>query len=175
MIELLKCRPSDLAGDLASGVHTLLRKEFLDDAPAETDYYCFHGPPALVLVLHEGPKLIGHLAVYERQVLIGNEVLQTGMIGGVTVAPEHRQQGHSRVLVIHAHEYLKSRHIPFSILFAHEPLVYRSAGYKLMQNPTRFVDIDGTSKTVVYRGSMYAELLQRRWPDQLLDLCGRVV
>ena len=38
-----------------------------------------------------------------------------------------------------------------------------------------FIHGDGTTKTFVYRGSMYAELAQRRWPNQLLDLRGSVV
>jgi hypothetical protein len=44
-----------------------------------------------------------------------------------------------------------------------------------MQNMMRFVEPDGTPRTLVYRGSMYAELSQRPWPDRLLDLRGRTV
>jgi predicted acetyltransferase len=107
--------------------------------------------------------------------LIAPYALDIGMLGEIVVAPERRRRGHSRVLVRRAHEQLKARNIPFSILFACEPRVYAASGYKLMQNETHFIDIDGTSKTLVYRGSMYAELLEKRWPNQLLDLCGRVV
>lgn len=48
------------------------------------------------------------------------------MLGGIVVAPDRRRQGHSRVLVRHAHELLIERHIPCSILFAYEPR-YRKA------------------------------------------------
>jgi predicted acetyltransferase len=102
-------------------------------------------------------------------------MLEIGMLGGVVVAPEQRRKGYSRILVRHAHEQLRDRLIPFSILFANNPRVYESSGYKLMQNATRFIDADGTQKTFVYRGSMYAELAERRWPNQLLDLRGSVV
>jgi hypothetical protein len=44
-----------------------------------------------------------------------------------------------------------------------------------MQNATRFIDADGSLKTFVYRGSMYAELSERRWLNQLLDLRGGTV
>jgi hypothetical protein len=70
---------------------------------------------------------------------------------------------------------LDSRSIPFSILFAYEPEVYASSNYNLMRNATRFVDADATTKTMVYRGSMYAELSRRHWPNQLLDLRGRFI
>jgi len=97
------------------------------------------------------------------------------MIGGVAIAPDHRGRGHSRVLVQRAHAYLKKRSIPFSILFAHEPRVYASSGYKLMRNETHFLDIDRDWKTFIYRGSMYAELSQSPWPNQIVNLRGPIV
>jgi predicted acetyltransferase len=83
--------------------------------------------------------------------------------------------GFCRSLVHGAHEYLRAASIPFSILFAFEPRVYASSGYKLMQNTTRFRDMDGKWKTLVYRGSMYAGLSGRPWPSLPIDLCGPVV
>jgi predicted acetyltransferase len=97
------------------------------------------------------------------------------MLGGIVVAPDRRRQGHSRVLVGHAHEHLKERRIPFSTLFAYEPRTYVCSGYKLIQNAMRFICPDGIQRTLVYRGSMYSELSRRRWPNQLLDLRGRMV
>ena len=44
-----------------------------------------------------------------------------------------------------------------------------------MQNETHFLDADGVWKSFVYRGSMYAELAERRWPNRMLDLAGGVV
>ena len=175
MAELLELSPADLAGDLLLRTHTLLSNAFPEDAPNEGDYYRTHGEPTAVLVLCEAPHVLGHLAPYLRQVRIGDEALEIGMLGGIVVAPEHRGRGCSRALVRHAHNRLRLGGTQFSILFAYEPRVYASCGYKLMQNETRFIDIDGRSKTLVYRGSMYAELAQSWWPNLLLDLQGRVV
>jgi predicted acetyltransferase len=100
--------------------------------------------------------------------------LQVGLIGEIAVAADHRGRG-SRGLVRQAHDDLRARSIPFSILFAFAPRVYASSGYKPMQNETRFRDIDGAWKTFVYRGGMYAELSDRAWPNQLVDLCGPAV
>jgi predicted acetyltransferase len=171
MMELLEFAPDDLGGDLASRIHELLS----DAWPDKGDYYRTRGAPTTVVILRRASHVLAHVGVYERQVAIGGELLEIGMLGGVVVAPDQRRKGHSRILVRHAHERLRSRHIPFSILFANEPRVYDSSGYKLMENATRFIDGDGTPKTFVYRGSMYAELAQRRWPNQLLDLRGSVV
>ena len=106
---------------------------------------------------------------------IGNETLQAGLLGEIAIAADRRRAGLARDLVRGAHEHLQARVLPFSILFAYEPRVYESSGYRMMQNQTRFLDTDGEWKTFVYRGSMYAELSGRPWPDQLVDLCGPAV
>lgn len=59
--------------------------------------------------------------------------------------------------------------------YARQPRVYLSSGYRLMQNKTHFLDVDGAWKTFVYRGSMYAELAERSWPNRMLELAGGVV
>ncbi len=159
MMELLDFAPDDLGDDLAARIHTLLHSTWPEDAPNEGDYYRTHGAPATVVILRQAQDVVAHLAIYQRQVGVGSETLEIAMLGGIVVAPEQRRRGHSR----------------FSILFAYEPAVYVSSGYKLMQNATRFVDADGILKTLVYRGSMYAELSRKRWPNQMLDLRGRVV
>lgn len=70
---------------------------------------------------------------------------------------------------------MRERSIAYAILFAFEPRVYESSGYRLMQNETRFLDADGQWKCFVLRGSMYAELLEKRWPNRAIDLCGPAV
>jgi predicted acetyltransferase len=175
MIELFEVRPDDLSGDLASAVYRLLRDAFPEDGGNEGDYYRKLGPPEIAIVLRDGPQIFGHLGVYTREVEIGNETLEIGMLGGVVVAPDRRRRGCSRLLVRRAHERLKERRIPFSILCAYEPRIYEGGGYRLMQNSMRFIEPDGTPRTLVYRGSMYAELSHRRWPNQLLDLRGPTV
>ena len=104
-----------------------------------------------------------------------NESLQAGLLGEIAIAADRRRAGLARDLVREAHEHLQARAIPFSILFAYEPRVYQSSGYRMMRNQMRFLDPDGQWKTFVYRGSMYAELSGRPWPDQLVDLCGPAV
>jgi len=61
MIESLESSPLALGGDLASGVHALLRDAFPDDAPSEGDYYRTHGAPRAVIILREAPHVIAHL------------------------------------------------------------------------------------------------------------------
>ena len=183
-MEFIETSRADLSGDLESGVQALLKEAFPDSGWARSnfpgmmdnsDYYAFCGPPAIIVILREGRQVIGHLAAYRREVEIGCEPLEIGMIGAVAIAPAYRGKGHSRALVQRAHAYLREGSIPFSVLFAYEPRVYESSGYKLMQNATHFLDVDHAWKTFVYRGSMYAELLERSWPNQIINLRGPVV
>ncbi len=156
-------------------VQALLADAFPEGASTNGDYYALHGTPDRILIAREAHRVVGHLAIYCRQVKMGGEGLEIGILGGVAVAQDDRRKGHCRRLLQRAHDYLRARSIPFSILFAFEPRVYLSSGYRPMQNETHFLDVDGAWKTFVYRGSMYAELAARPWPNRMVDLAGRVV
>jgi predicted acetyltransferase len=174
VVELLQKNLADLGGSLASQVRALLDEAFPDRPPGEA-HYVEYGTPPTILVLRDRGRAVGHLALCRREVGVGAETLAIGMIGDVAIAPDYRGRGHTHALFAHAHAHLTGQSLPFSVLFAYEPRVYASRGYNLMQNETRFLDADGAWKTFVFRGSMYAELSGRRWPNQLLDLRGRVV
>jgi predicted acetyltransferase len=173
--ELIEITRDALGGDLETTVQALLKQAFPEGSSTDGDYYALHGVPDCILIAREARQVVGHLAVYRRQVKMGSEVLEIGMIGAVAVAPDHRRRGHCRRLLLRAHDDLRARSIPFSTLFAFEPRVYLSSGYRPMQNETRFLDADGAWKTFVYRGSMYAELAERPWPNRMLELAGGVV
>ena len=176
MIELIRTSHIEASDEFAADVRALLNDAFPDGAPDElSGYYTRHGLPTATLLLRESRRVVGHLAIYERQIRIGNETLQAGLLGEIAIAADRRRAGLARDLVREAHEHLQAQAIPFSILFAYEPRVYESSGYRIMQNQMRFLDSDGQWKTFVHRGSMYAELSGRPWPDQLVDLCGPAV
>jgi len=174
-MELIETTRRELVRQLDCKVQALLGRAFPDVVSENGDYYALYETPAVIMILQRGEQVIGHRCAYQRRVIIAGEPTTIGMIGGVAVAPYHRRKGLGRTLVQRAHGYLRQRSMPFSILFACEPRVYLSSGYKLMQNEMRFRDTDGAWKTFVYRGSMYAELSARSWPNQVVDLCGAVV
>jgi predicted acetyltransferase len=173
--ELIEITRDALGGDLETMVQALLKQAFPEGSSTDGDYYALHGVPDRILIAREAQHVVGHLAVYRRQVKIGDEVLEIGMIGAVAVAPDHRRRGHCRLLLRRAHDDLRARSVPFSILFAFEPRVYLSSGYRPTQNETHFLDVDGAWKTFVHRGSMFAELAERPWPNRMLELAGGVV
>jgi predicted acetyltransferase len=157
MIEWIRTSHIEASNEFATEVHVLLNDAFPEGAPNElSGYYSRHGIPTTTMLLRESRRVVGHLAIYERQIKMGNEILQVGLIGELAIAAHRRRAGLARRLVRQAHENLQGRLIPFSILFAYDPRVYASSGYKLMQNQTRFLDADGQWKTFIYRGGMIA-------------------
>jgi len=172
-VELIETTRAGLTGPLETKVQGLLGEAFFDGAPV--DYYARLGIPTAILILVDGPQVVGHLALYRRVVGISDKDVEIGIIGGVAVAPAYRRRGHCRALMESAHAWLRQRGIPFSLLFAFQPDVYASSGYRIMQKQIRFLDGDGAWRTLVYRGGMYAELADRAWPNQPVDLRGPVV
>ncbi|HTI87078.1 MAG TPA: GNAT family N-acetyltransferase [Alphaproteobacteria bacterium] len=167
-MKLLRTEPRALSARLHAQVDTLLRTAF--DLEGSYDY----GPDRadMVLVLGDDDRAVGHAATYRRAISIGDETLTVGMIGGVAIDAAHRRHGHVRRLMAEVHRHFTAEALPFSLLFAFVPAVYRSSGYRDMTNTTRFLDHDGAWKDLVFRGGMVAELGGRRWPNLPIDLRG---
>ena len=163
----MQTAPDALSADLAAQVDTLLRAAF--DLKAPYDY----GPDRaeLALLLDNG-RVVGHAAAYRRAISIGDETVTVGLIGGVAIDRAERGRGHVRTLLAEVHRQFAAEALPFSLLFAFVPAVYRSIGYREMTNTTRFLDHDGVRKELVFHGGMVAELGDRRWPGLPIDLRG---
>jgi GNAT superfamily N-acetyltransferase len=173
-MDLIETTRAGLNGALGIEVQALIGQAFPDtDANGNDDGH--HGMPDSIMILRDGQQVVAHLALYRREVDIGDDAVEIGMVGSVAVRRDRQGRGLSRLLLANAHARLRERGIPFSILFACTPRVYLSIGYRLMANTTRFLDRDGTWKTLIYRGSMYAQLSARTWPDLPIDLRGPVV
>lgn len=150
-------------------------RSLLSDAfPEITDGFYRRQVPACLVTATEGEAIVGQLAVHERPVLIDGEAEVIGIIGLVAVAHTHRRRGVAANMLVKAHDYLRSKGIAYSILFAVSEKYYTGAGYREMENETAFIE-DGESKTFVYRGGMALSLSERPWAARRLDLQGEVV
>ena len=129
-MRLMQTASEALPADLTAQVDTLLRVCF--DLTAPYDY----GPDRaeIVLALDDAGKVVGHAAIYRRPISIGNETVAVGMIGGVAIAAAERGRGHVRTLMAEIHRQFAAEALPFSLLFAFVPAVYRSSGYREMSN-----------------------------------------
>lgn len=170
-MKLLRTEPGALSAGLHAQVDTLLRTAF--DLPGPYDY----GPDRaeVVLLADDSDRIIGHAATYRRAISIGDETVTAGMIGGVAIEAAERGRGRMRALLAEVHRQFTAEALPFALLFAFVPAIYRSSGYREMPNTTRFIDHDGRWKELVFRGGMVAELAGRRWPNLPIDLRGPAV
>ena len=169
-MQLVRIDHSELGGALARQTQDLLDLAFPDMAE---QYYQGEIPRKLILLLDDD-TVVGHLAAYIRQVSVGGEPMEIGILGGVAIAPNYRGKGLSKRLIAAAHQFLVNANIGFAVLFAFEPERYLSSGYRRMTTQMRFTE-HGEIKQFVYRGGMVAELGDRPWPDALLDLKGPTV
>lgn len=105
-IELITSHHIEDGSRFAAEVHDLLDAAFPEGAPNElAGYYARHGFPTATLLLSEERHVIGHLAIYEREIGIGAETVLAGLLGEVAVAADRTHQGLARRLVRSAHEH----------------------------------------------------------------------
>jgi hypothetical protein len=72
VIKLIRKGHIDRTDAYWSEVCGLLNNAFPDGAPDElNDYYSRHGIPKATLLLTAGPRVVGHLALYEREIRVG--------------------------------------------------------------------------------------------------------
>ena len=160
MIQLIRTNYIEADNELAAEARALLNDAFPDGAPNElSGYYARHGIPTATLLLREGRRAVGHLAMYERQIKIGDETVEVGLLGEIAIAADRRRAGLARHLVRQAHEDLQARSIPFSILFAYEPRVYASSGYQLIKRGS------STRMASGIRSSIAEACMQSSWED----------
>ena len=171
-MNLLRVKFDDVPGGLKEQLAALTRDAFLD---GQGQYG--YGPevPSLLILCVEEQAVIGHLATFVREMLVARRPMKLGLVGGVVVDEGYRRRGAAKAMILEAHNFFRSQAIEFSILFAIEPDIYRSSGYREMRNKTRFLDTDGVWREYIYRGGMVAELTDQPWEDQYLDLCGPTV
>jgi hypothetical protein len=86
-MELIETTRAGLVGPLKAKVQRPLGETFFNDATV--DYYAHLGVPEIILILRDGEEVAGHLALYRRAVGILDQDVEIGMIGGVTIAPNH--------------------------------------------------------------------------------------
>jgi len=107
MLELIKTSRIEDRSEFAAQVDALLNAAFPDGAPNERSaYYSRHGVPTTSMLLSDGGRAVGHLAIYERDIKIGEEALRVGLLGEIAIAADRRGAGLARRLVREAHEDL---------------------------------------------------------------------
>ena len=97
MLELIETSCIEEGSAFAVEVDALLNDAFPDGAPNERSaYYARHGVPTTSMLLSDGGRVVGHLAIYERDIKIGEEALRVGLLGEIAIAADRRGAGLGR-------------------------------------------------------------------------------
>lgn len=123
--------------------------------------------------IEDGNKVIAHTALHEK--IITTEIRDIRIVGiaEVLVHPDYRRQGLAKMVLDAAHRWGKKHGFEFSLLFFGEENVYKSSGYKLINNPIKYVDYKTNEEKVDTSPIiMVKALTEKTWPNGLIDLNG---
>jgi predicted GNAT family N-acyltransferase len=126
-------KTEDLPQDLKSEIRRWLVETFLDEhddtAWANVDWH---------ILGWVGEELVSHVEIIERVVLVGNEMLAVGGIGGVVTKPHWRHRGYASSIMKIAQKHLcESLRLKFGLLMCDESVIpfYEQLGWKVISGP----------------------------------------
>ncbi|OAN76451.1 hypothetical protein A8B78_02925 [Jannaschia sp. EhC01] len=166
----------EVSPDLKACADALLREAYGKDGDADDAEVDTNGNPPeayrAFLALDAYGNVVGHLAAYMRGVDQGNASMTVGMIGNVATRKTFRRRGIAKSLVDASHRHVRDAGARFSQLFAYDPPVYVSSGYRLMRDQVTFVDRAAAVSTCDLPGSMLFELTAHSWRAGTVNLNG---
>ncbi len=107
-----------------------------------------------VIVADEN-QIIATGFAYRRLMKQGSMNFNAAIIGGIAVTPDKRGFGLTKSVMSTLEKHLISIDISHSFLFAYEPAVYRSSGFKELAAPINYYDVkQKVWNQFVYSGGM---------------------
>jgi predicted acetyltransferase len=131
---------------------------------AEPDWY--------VTVAREG-KLAGRLAIVERTIAVGGQLISVGGIAGVATRREWRDRGIASVAMRAAAGFIaRDLRRPFGLLLCRAQVspVYAKLGWELVEGPTSFMQPNGSA--TYPQLTMVMRFAEQPWPIGPIDLSG---
>lgn len=117
------------------------------------------------LVLYDGEVPLSKCGLLQQTVVVGEENLQVGGIGGVVTPPCLRKQGYARQVLAEALRIFRDEwRLDAGMLFCREALVpfYREAGWQLVSADVQILQAAGMVACPV---PVMVYPLTRPWPD----------
>lgn len=115
----------------------------------------FNSEFVCAILIEDQNKIIASGCAYSRLMKQGENDFKAGIIGNVTVSPNYRGLGLTKVVMKELDKYLVSCGITHSFLFAYEPNIYKSSGYTELTLPIHYFDeVQKSWKQFIYRGGM---------------------
>ncbi len=92
---------------------------------------------------------------YEREMSQNQQHFKAGIVGGIAVSAEFREQGLAKAVLEAIDKHMVFLGVDCSFLFAYEPKVYQSSGYHALSAPIYYFDTHQSKwDQFVYRGGM---------------------
>lgn len=130
-IEMIK--DSDIDNTLDSELRQLLSLCFSDEPLFKTQRYYKDQPSLRYLCRDKSLKIVGHVAVHHKCLVVDGREVQIAGIAEVCVHPDHRNMGITKKLLATIHQQLYNNSTPYSLLFG-DKHVYQSSGYVKVEN-----------------------------------------
>lgn len=136
----------------------------------ETDFgdrSFFMQRPHLRLVLRDGDRIIGHMALAFRSVRLGDRLIPVVGLCDVATASEYRGKGLASTLLQAAIAQARQSPAEFFMLFGVAGL-YGAAGFQSAANPLIFVDMQG-ARTGAIKHELALSLMVLSLNDKIWD------
>lgn len=129
--------------------------------------------PNYCVVLSLDGQLAGRLAVLDRQVSVGGEIIRVGGIGGVATKPDFRHRGVASIMLSRAAKFMKDDLcMEFGLLLCRHEVspVYAKLGWTPVPGPTTFSR--GEVAATYPHDTMILPFAAKAWPQGPIDMLG---
>jgi aminoglycoside 2'-N-acetyltransferase I len=135
----------------------LLRAAWSDDAEGFTDQDWDHALGGAHFLIQEGPDIVAHASVVERELHTGGHRLRTGYVEAVATRPEHRGRGHASAVMGEVNGYV-DRTFPLGALDTGLHAFYERLGWRTWRGPTFVRTASGLLRTPEDDGGVMVRL-----------------
>lgn len=130
--------------------------------------------PLFSVYIEDSDKVLAHLAIMDRTVIVGGESVRVAGVANVCVLPEYRKKGLSDMILKAAMEEAMRRHFDFGLVFTGGRIkkVYARNGWIDIPGREFITTRDGKQIELPAQTRMYYPLKKKVFPPGTVDLCG---
>jgi predicted N-acetyltransferase YhbS len=165
---------SDMTPEQDADIKRLLCECFPDDAAAFSQSRHWHGSgPLYSLVYREGERLVGHVGIVVRTILVGSTPIEMAGIQSLAVSPASQGSMLAWALMRRGMREAKRRGIAFGVLFCVPTLerLYAAMKWRRIDVGVTMRNEQGESVPIPGKNiAMVLEMTDRPFPDGDIDL-----
>jgi GNAT superfamily N-acetyltransferase len=138
-----------------------------------------HQAPDFRLLIWENDELKGHLAIEHRLIRVGSEFLRIFGVSDLCIHPSTQDKGYGKQLLQRVATLGKEFHLDFLVLLASEHSFYLQHGFRVVNNPCRWLMIQhghtlGVNQRHLPDSILVKQLGQKDWPEGVFDFLGHI-